>query len=424
VGQFAGDATAVRASGALIADADGRQLIDLASGIGVATAGHCPPSVVAAIRDQAERLLHACIHVATYEPYVELCERLIDLAHPGAESRAVLVNSGAEAVENAIKIARQATGRPAVVCYTEAFHGRTLLAATLTSKVSYKSGCGPFAPEVYRLPFPNRFRRGDGLQERAFVDREIQRIEAAFVNTVAPDQVAAVLIEPIQGEGGFVPAPPEYLRRLRELTAREGILLIADEVQSGLGRCGRWAAYQYAGIEPDLVTWAKTIASGLPLAAVTGRAEVMDAARPGTLGGTYGGNPVACAAGIATLKLLQEMDAPARAREIGARVRSRFEAIAERTPLICDVRGLGGMQAIELCYDRDPWRPAADVVSRVVQGCLERGVVILPCSPWGNVLRVLCPLVISDGDLDRALEVLEEVVLEAAGTAAAARGES
>jgi 4-aminobutyrate aminotransferase/(S)-3-amino-2-methylpropionate transaminase len=420
VGQFAGDVTAASASGARITDADGRELIDLASGIGVTTAGHCPPSVVAAIQDQAERLLHACIHVATYEPYLELCERLVELAHPGVESRAVLVNSGAEAVENAIKIARQATGRPAVVCFTEAFHGRTLLASTLTSKVAYKSGCGPFASDVYRLPFPNRFRRGDGLSEQAFVEREIQRFEAAFVNTVAPEQIAAVLIEPIQGEGGFVPAPAQYLRKLREITAREGIVLIADEVQSGLGRCGRWASYQYAGIEPDLVTWAKTIASGLPLAAVTGRAEVMDKALPGTLGGTYGGNPVACAAGIATLKLLQEMDAPARAEAIGRRVRQRFERIAEHTPLVCDVRGLGAMLAMELCYEGDPWRPAADVVSRIVEGCLDRGVIVLPCSPWGNVLRVLCPLAISDSDLERALDVLEGVVHEATGAAPAA----
>jgi len=418
--QFAGDATVDHASGARMTDLEGRELVDLACGIGVTTAGHCPPQVVEAIREQAGKLLHACIHVATYEPYVAMCESLAGLVPHGESTRVLLVNSGAEAVENAVKIARQATKRPAVVCFTEAFHGRTLLASTLTSKVSYKSGCGPFASDVYRLPFPNRFRRGDGLSEADFVAREIQRFEAAFVNTVAPEQVAAVIIEPIQGEGGFVPAPAEYLRRLREITAREGIALIADEVQSGLGRCGRWASYQHAGIEPDLSTWAKTIASGMPLAAVMGRAEVMDAALPGTLGGTYGGNPVACAAGIATLKLLREIDAPARAEAIGSRLRARFEAMARRCRLVVDVRGLGAMQAIELCYDGDPWKPAADVVGKVVQGCRERGVLILPASPYGNVLRVLAPLVIAEDELERALDVVEETLLAVAGAASAA----
>ena len=309
VGIFAGPTTAVSARGARLVDADGRELIDLVGGIGVMNAGHCHPKIVAAIREQAEQLIHTCIHIATYEPYVALCEKLVALLPhgrtPDERTKVMLVNTGAEAVENAIKIARQATGRSAVLCYTEAFHGRTMMGMTLTSKVGYKQHCGPFAPEVYRLPFPNRFRYGDGLDEAAFVARELQRLEDAFVNTIPADHVAAIILEPIQGEGGFVPVPEAYLRGLREVCDRTGIVLICDEVQSGFARAGHWAAYERYGVRPDLSTWAKSMGGGMPIGAVMGRAEVMDAARPGTIGGTYGGNPVACAAALAAIEVIE-----------------------------------------------------------------------------------------------------------------------
>jgi 4-aminobutyrate aminotransferase/(S)-3-amino-2-methylpropionate transaminase len=258
VGQFAGDMTVASASGARLIDADGRAFIDLAGGIGTMNVGHCDETVVAAIREQAGRLTHTCFHVATYEPYVALCEKLAQLLPHGPETKVMLVNSGAEAVENAIKIARQATGRPAVLCFSEAFHGRTLMCMTLTSKTGYKQGCGPFAPEVYRLPFPNRFRYGDGLGEAEFAARELAAIESAFLNRVSAEHLAAIIVEPVQGEGGFIPAPASWLRGLRALCDRHGILLVCDEVQSGFCRTGRWAAYEHAGIVPDLSTWAKS----------------------------------------------------------------------------------------------------------------------------------------------------------------------
>jgi len=412
VAQFAGDTTADTAHGSHLVDLEGRDVLDLAGGIGVMNVGHCDPRVVAAIREQAGKLTHACIHVATYEPYVALCEKLVELLPHGAETRAMLVNSGAEAVENAVKIARQATGRQAVICFTEAFHGRTMMGMTLTSKTRYKTGCGPFAPEVYRVPYPRIFHDGDGLDEQAFAERELVRLEEALANRVAAENVAAVIIEPVLGEGGFVPAPAAYLRGLRELCDRHGIALIFDEVQSGFCRTGRWGSYEHAGVVPDLSTWAKSMGGGLPIAAVVGRAAVMDAARPGTIGGTYGGNPVACAAALATIETMQELDLNARALEIGRTIRSRFERLAERSDLVGDVRGLGAMIGLELCHGRDPRRPAGAEVAEVTRACRERGVLVLPAGRDGNVLRVLSPLVITDEELDRGLTAIEEAVLE------------
>lgn len=411
VGEFAGETTAVSARGARIVDADGRELIDFAGGIGVMNVGHCDERVVAAVRDQAGRLLHTCIHVATYEPYVALCERLAELLPHGDATKVMLVNSGAEAVENAIKIARQATGRSAVVGFTEAFHGRTMMALTLTSKTGYKLGCGPFAPEVYRLPYPNRFRIGDGLAEETFVERELARLRGAFTSHVPAEHVAAIIIEPVLGEGGFVPAPAAYLRGLREICDEHGILLICDEVQSGFGRTGRWAAYEHAAITPDLSTWAKSLGGGLPISAVVGRAEVMDAALPGTLGGTYGGNPLACAAALATLESMEELDLNGRATAQGKVVRQRFEQLAERSDLVGEVRGLGAMIGLELCIEGDPGRPATQQTAAITAACREEGVLVLPAGPAGNVLRILAPLVISDQDLERGLDAIERAIL-------------
>jgi len=405
--------TVATSSGAMLTDLDGREIIDFAGGIGVMNVGHCDPNVVEAIRRQAGELLHTCIHIATYEPYVALCEKLVALLPHGGPTKALLLNSGAEAVENAVKIARQATGRQAVICYTEGFHGRTLLGMTLTSKTGYKKGSGPFAPEVYRLRFPNRFLYGDGLSEEAFVRRELERLEGAFTSVVEAAQVAAILIEPIQGEGGFVPAPVEYLQGLRRICDEKGILLIADEVQSGFCRTGKWASYEHYGVVPDLSTWAKSMGGGLPIAAVLGKAEVMDKVAPGTVGGTYGGNPVACAAALAAIATMEAKDLNARARAIGDTVRSRFEALRATVPAVGDVRGLGAMIGVELVHDGDVSRPAAAEVAKVIERAAARGVLAIPAGTRGNVIRVLSPLVITDEQLDRGLTVLEEEIAAA-----------
>jgi len=410
VGQFAGDITAATAQGAQIHDANGQTILDLAGGIGVMNVGHCDANVVAAIQAQAAKLLHACIHVATYEPYLALCEKLVEILPHGGPTKAVLANSGAEAVENAIKFARQATGRGAVLCFSEAFHGRTMLAMTLTSKTTYKLGCGPFAPEVYRLPYPDRFHLGDGLSEKDFVERELQRIRHAFGNLVPASQVAAVIIEPVLGEGGFIPAPFGYLQGLRDICDEHGIMLICDEVQSGFGRTGAWSAYEHSGIVPDISTWAKSMGGGMPISAILGKAEIMDAALPGTIGGTYGGNPVSCAAALATIESMESLQLNQRAQVVGAEVRSRFERLAKRSSLIGDVRGLGAMIGVEFCHDRDPKRPAKDVVDAITRHCRENNVLVIPASRHGNVLRILSPLVIDDADLDRALCTIEAAV--------------
>jgi 4-aminobutyrate aminotransferase/(S)-3-amino-2-methylpropionate transaminase len=412
-------ATVARGAGALLTDLEGNELIDFAGGIGVMNAGHGNEKVVAAIREQAGRLLHTCFHVATYEPYVALCEKLVSLFPHGDRTKALLVNSGAEAIENAVKIARQATRRPAVICYTDSFHGRTLLGMSLTSKVKYKTGCGPFAPEIYRLPFPNRFLHGDGLEEDAFVARELERLREAFANTVEADQVAAVLIEPVQGEGGFVPAPEGYLRGLREICDEHGIVLIFDEVQTGFCRTGAWAAHHHFGVVPDVSTWAKSMGGGLPIAAVVGRAAVMDAAAPGTIGGTYGGNPVACAAALATITVMEELDLNRRAREVGERVRAGFTRLQVRCPALADVRGLGAMVAAEFVVDG---APAGAQVAKVLEACVARGVLVLSAGTHGNVIRVLSPLVIEDDQLDRGLDVIEEEVLRVFEPAPAGAG--
>ncbi len=399
VGRLNGIA-ASHGNGALLTDLDGKEYIDLASGIGVMNVGHSHPKVVAAIAEQSSKLQHACFHVSSYEPYVALCEKLVQLFPHGEKTKAMLVNSGAEAVENAIKIARQATGRPSIVCFTEGFHGRTLLASSLTSKVGYKIGCGPYAPEIYRLPFPNFFRYGDGLSEEAFIEREVRRLREAFANTVAADQVAAVILEPIQGEGGFNPVPSAYLQALRQVCDQHGILLILDEVQSGFCRTGRWAAYQHSDVVPDISTWAKAMGGGLPISAVVGKAEVMDRAQPGTLGGTYGGNPVACAAALAAIKVMEDESLCDRAQAIGSAVTETFEPLRNSCEGVVDVRGVGAMMAIELRSG------TANVVAR----CVERGVLVITAGTDGLVLRLLPPLVISDEQLAKALAVVAEEI--------------
>ena len=401
-------ATAAEAEGAIITDVDGRKFIDFAGGIGVVNAGHCPPPVVKAIQEQATKFLHVSFNVASYEPYVALCEKLNALLPHGGPTKTMLVSTGAEAVENAIKVARQATGRQAVLCYTDAFHGRTQMAMTLTSKVAYKTGCGPFSPEVYRIPFPNMYRFSEGRSEEDFVARELERLEEVGRNIVAPENLAAIIIEVVQGEGGFNTAPAGYLKGLREFCDRHGIILIFDEVQSGFGRTGAWSAYEHFGVIPDLSTWAKSLGSGLPIGALVGKADIMDAAAPSTIGGTYIGSPVSCAAALATLQYMEEIDINAKGSHVGKMIRERFERLKRKHKQIGDVRGLGAMMAMEFVKNGNPRDPDADTCVKLMMACAERGLIVIPAGTYQNIIRVLCPLVISDDELNRGLDIMEE----------------
>jgi 4-aminobutyrate aminotransferase / (S)-3-amino-2-methylpropionate transaminase / 5-aminovalerate transaminase len=393
------------AEGSRIVDVDGNSFLDFAGGIGCQNTGHRHPAVVEAIKDQADRYLHQCFIVGTYEPYVEVCRQLAELSPCGqGEQRSFLVSTGAEAVENAVKISRAATGRPAVVVFDYAFHGRTLLAMTMTSKVvPYKRGFGPFAPEVYRVPAPYPYR---GVSS----DDAIEALEHLFKADIDPETVACVVLEPVQGEGGFIAMPPDYPARLQEICREHGILYVDDEVQSGVGRTGKmWAIEHYEGVEPDLLVSGKSIGGGLPLAGVTGRAEVMDAVHVGGLGGTFAGNPLSCAAAVAVLDIVSDPDFLARARELGTHMRARLEEMASGHPEIGDVRGLGPMLALEF-VERTPDRAKA-----VVSAAFDRGVVLLSCGLYGNVIRLLPPLTIADAEVDEGLAVLEESLAVAAG---------
>ncbi|MBZ5858822.1 aspartate aminotransferase family protein [Flavihumibacter profundi] len=399
--------TAVSAKGAVITDADGKEMIDFAGGIGVVNAGHCPPPVVEAIARQAATMIHCSFNVATYELYMELAEKLANLFPHGEQTKVMLTNSGAESVENAIKIARQATGRQAIICFGGAFHGRTMMAMTLTSKVGYKIGCGPFSPEVYRIPFPDYYRYGTGLNLDEFSDIHLRELEDFFHTNVPAGQVAAIIVEPVQGEGGFNVIPQPYLHGLRKICDKYGILLILDEVQSGFGRTGKWAAYQHFGVVPDISTWAKSMGSGMPIGAVIGKAEIMDACQPSTIGGTYPGNPVCCAAAIATIDYMEKININALGEKVGKVVRDRFNDMKKKFPVIGDVRGLGAMMAFELVKDQDPFRPDAELCKKLIAFCAEHGLIVISAGVNGNIIRVLSPLVIEENLLDRGLDIIE-----------------
>jgi 4-aminobutyrate aminotransferase / (S)-3-amino-2-methylpropionate transaminase / 5-aminovalerate transaminase len=405
----------VHAEGAMITDADGNRLIDFAGGIGVVNTGHRHPSVVDAVRDQLDRFAHVCFPVSSYEPYVALAERLNRITPGDHAKRTFLVNSGAEAVENAVKVARHFTGRQAVVCFEHGFHGRTNLAMALTSKVMpYKKGFGPFAPEVYRIPFPYCYRcfsaQGDGgsMGQCCMASRE--RLEQIFASTVDPDSVAAIIMELELGEGGFVPAPKEYVTALAGFARDHGILFIADEIQTGFGRTGKLFACEHYDLVPDLIATAKSLAGGLPLAAVTGRAEILEAPQVGGLGGTYGGNPLACAAALAVLDAMESEQLPGRAAHLGDRVRARFCEWATRHSFIGDVRGLGAMIGMELVSDRSTKEPDKTRTNRLLTAALERGVILLSAGTYGNVVRVLAPLTIPDTVLDEGLDAMEQAM--------------
>ena len=397
------------ASGAILRDVDGNQLIDLGAGIAVLNVGNSSVAVTDAIRQQLERFTHTCMQVTQYEPYVKLAERLNALVPGDAPKRTLFVSTGAEAVENAVKISRYHTGRDAVVVFDHAFHGRTLLAMTMTAKaMPYKSGLGPFAPEVYRMPmsYPYRCPTGEAPEEcgPGCASEAIHLMD----KQIGADRIACIVIEPIQGEGGFVVPGKGFIPALASFAAANGIVFVADEIQSGLGRTGAVFAIEHEGVVPDLVVTAKSLAGGLPLAAVTGRADVMESVHAGGLGGTFAGNPLACAAGLAVLDQLQREDLPAKARALEGIVLPRLREMAERATLVGDVRGRGAMCAIELVTDRDTKEPAKAATGAVLEECLRQGVVVLKCGTYDNVIRLLPPLTIDPALLGEGLDVLEK----------------
>jgi 4-aminobutyrate aminotransferase/(S)-3-amino-2-methylpropionate transaminase len=397
------------AKGALLTDVDGNTFIDFGGGIGVLNVGHAHPRVVEAVKEQAERFLHTCFYVTEYEPYVELAEKLNALVPGDSEKRSFFVNSGAEAVENAIKIARSYTGRPSVIAFENAFHGRTLLAMTLTSKTDpYKKGFAPFAPEVYRVAAPYPYRCpaskdcSGGCQGDCF-----RAVEKAFVSYVHPQSVAAIIVEPVSGEGGFIPFPDFYLRKLRELCDEHGIVMIVDEVQTGFGRTGKMFAIEHSGVVPDLLITAKSLGGGMPIGGVTGKAEIMDAPHVGGLGTTYGGNPLACAAALAVLETFEQEDLLTRANVVGERIMAAMRDIQEKHPdFVGDVRGRGPMAAMELVEDAASRTPDKVRTGKVVEAALQEGLLLLTAGQYSNVIRTLAPFSIADDELEEGLTIL------------------
>jgi len=404
------------AKGASIIDVEGNEYIDFYAGIGTLNAGHCPPPVVEAIKSQAEKLLHTCFMVTMYEPYLDLAEKLISISPGSFDKRAMLINSGAECVENAVKIARAYTKRTGVISFECAFHGRTLMTMTLTSKVKpYKFGFGPYAPEVYKIPSAYCYRCYYRSTYPGCGMHCLEQFDRMFAAEVAPENVAAMIIEPVQGEGGFIVPPQEFLPGLQEICRKHGIVFISDEVQTGFGRTGKMFASEHWGLEPDLVTMAKSIASGMPLSGVVGRAEIMNAPEPGHVGGTYGGNPVSCAAALATIDYLEKENLVERAGRIGEKTRARMLEMKDKYPVIGDVRGLGAMNAIELVKNRETKEPAKDEAAAVSKYCIENGVIVIGAGIFSNVIRTLIPLTITDEQLDRGLDVLEQAVAKCQG---------
>jgi 4-aminobutyrate aminotransferase/(S)-3-amino-2-methylpropionate transaminase len=400
------------AQGATVIDVDGNTLLDFAGGIGVLAVGHNHPAVVDALHSQTDALVHLCAIVGTYEPYVEVAELLNQVTPGDHAKKTVLLNSGAEAVETAVKIARYHTGRPGIVVFEGAYHGRTNLTLAMTSKYAlFKKGFGPFAPEIYRLPFPNLYRRPEEMSEEGFAEYSIQQLENALIAQIDPSHIAAIVIEPVQGEGGFVPAPPRFLQRIRELCTQHGIVMICDEIQCGFGRTGRLFAVENYGVVPDLMTTAKSLAAGMPLAAVTGRAEMMDAPHPGGLGGTYSGNPLACAAAVQAIKIISDPAFLARARVVGESIRGHLLQIQAECPFVGDVRGLGPMLVMEFVTDRQSKMPTpADIPMRISQETLKRGLITIRSGLYSNCLRFLPPLNISDEVIDEAMAIVRESV--------------
>ena len=397
---------AVSAENATVIDADGNQLIDFAAGIAVVNTGHRHPKVIEAVKAQLDAFTHTCHQVLPYEPYVRLAERLNDKVPGDFDKKSIFVTTGAESVENAVKIARAYTGRNAVIAFGGGFHGRTFMTMSLTGKVApYKAGFGSMMPDVFHVPFPNALH---GVS----TDDSFAAMESLFKTDLDPARLAAVIFEPVQGEGGFVPAPRDFVLRLREFCDQHGIVMIADEVQSGFARTGTLFAMEGYGVAADITTMAKGLGGGLPIAAVTGRADIMDAANPGGLGGTYGGNPLGVAAGNAVLDVIEEEDLCSRANELGSRLKQRLEQIRDKMPEIAEIRGPGFMVAIELMQDG---KPAPELTKAVQAEALSRGLLLLSCGVYGNVIRFLAPITIPDAQMSQALDILEEAMLAAKG---------
>lgn len=405
-----------KAKGAVIEDSDGNSYIDFYGGIGVINAGHCPETVVDAIKEQADKLLHSCFMIGMYEPYVQLAEKLCQITPGEHAKKAMFVNSGAEAVENAIKIAKAYTKRPGVIAFEGGFHGRTLLTMTLTSKVKpYKHEFGPFAPEVYKVPAAYCYRCMYKSSYPGCGMACLEYFERFFISEVDPENIAAMIIEPVQGEGGFIVPPKEFLAGLKRICEQHGIVFIVDEVQSGFARTGKMFACEHFEVVPDLMTLAKGIASGMPLSAVVGRAEIMDAPTPGRIGGTYGGNPVACAAALATIELMEKEDLSGKAEEVGSKIVSKLEELQQKYPQIGDIRALGSMVALELVKDPQSKEPFKEAVPVIIEECFKRGLLTMGAGIYGNVVRFLPPVVITDEQLSKGLDIFAEALEIALG---------
>jgi 4-aminobutyrate aminotransferase/(S)-3-amino-2-methylpropionate transaminase len=401
------------AKGAIIEDVEGKEYIDFAGGIGVNNVGHCNEEVLKAVQDQIQKYIHTCFHVVMYEPYVELAKRLNAITPGNFAKKTMFVNSGAEGVENAIKVARHATGRPAFIAFEDAFHGRTLLALSLTSKMKpYKFGFSPYVPEIYRMPYAYCYRCAFGLEYPSCEMRCAYFLKDFFHTYISSEQVAAVIAEPVLGEGGFVAPPKEYFKILHKICQDHGIVLIADEIQTGFGRTGKMFAMEHYEVAPEIIIMAKSMAGGLPLSAVTGKAELMDHPQVGGLGGTYGGNPVACRAGLAVLDVFEKKDLLTRAEKIGQKVLERFKDFQNNHSLVGDVRGLGAMVGLELVMDRKTKEPATALTKQLISLCREKGLLMISAGTHSNIIRPLMPLVITDEQLERGLSIIEDGLSE------------
>lgn len=400
---------ATKASGSTITDSDGKEWIDFAGAIGTLNVGHSHPKVTKAVNQQVEKFLHPGFNVMMYEGYINLAEKLCEITPGNFDKQAILLNSGAEAVENAVKIARRYTKRQAVVSFTRGFHGRTNMTMSMTSKVKpYKFGFGPFASEVYQAPYPYTYHKPDGVSEKAYVDQVIEEFNDFFISTVAPETVACVVMEPVQGEGGFIIPPKKFVQAVSKFCKEHGIVFVADEIQTGFGRTGTLFAIEQFDVVPDLVTVSKSLAAGLPLSGVVGKAEIMDAAEPGELGGTYAGNPVACAAALAVIDVIQEENLLQKSEEIGQKIETKLHELAEKHAFLGEVRRLGSMVAVEIVEDRNSKTPDKAKTGGITKYANENGLLLLSAGIKSNVIRFLAPLVITDEELDKGLAILED----------------
>ena len=404
---------AAKAKGAILTDVDGKDYIDFAGGIGVNNVGHCNEEVISAVQDQMQKYIHTCFHVVMYEPYIELAKKLNEITPGSFLKKTMFANSGAEAVENAIKIARHATGRPATIAFEDAFHGRTLLALSLTSKMKpYKLGFGPYAPEIYRMPYAYCYRCAFGLEYPSCEIHCAYLLRDFFHTHISSEQVAAVIAEPVLGEGGFVVPPKEYFKILHKICQDHGIVLIADEIQTGFGRTGKMFAMEHYGVEPEVIVMGKSMAGGLPLSAVTGKAQLMDHPQVGGLGGTFAGNPLACRAALAVLDQFEKTDLLKRAEKIGKTVLERFKQFYEHYPVVGDVRGLGAMVGMELVTDPKTKEPATGLTRQLIDRCREKGLLMISAGTHSNIIRPLMPLIITDEQLNKGLRIIGEVLDE------------